>query len=95
MYFLSKIYNDIAIILGIINTLIATVTAHYNVFYLITGNYKSQMTNYCFTVSILIGGIELMKKWNEENIVNNKEPGAIIITDVISHELFGFTIYYR
>jgi hypothetical protein len=29
------------------------------------------MTNYCFAVPILPGGIELMKKWNQENIVNN------------------------
>jgi hypothetical protein len=36
------------------------------------------MSNYCFIASILPGGIELMKKWNEENIVNNKEYDALI-----------------
>ena len=30
-------------------------------------------TNYCFIAPILPGGIELMRKWNKENIVNNKE----------------------
>ena len=36
------------------------------------------MSNYCFITPILPGGIELMKKWNEENIVNNKEHDALI-----------------
>jgi hypothetical protein len=35
------------------------------------------MSNYCFIAPILLPGrIELMKKWNEENIVNNKEHDA-------------------
>ena len=34
------------------------------------------MSNYCFIAPILPGGIELMNKWNEENIVNNKEHDA-------------------
>jgi hypothetical protein len=33
---------------------------------------ETNHTNYCFIAPILSGGIELMKKWNEENIVNNK-----------------------
>jgi hypothetical protein len=36
------------------------------------------MTNYCFTVPILPGGMELMKKWVDENIVNNKEHDAVM-----------------
>jgi hypothetical protein len=35
------------------------------------------MTNYCFTAPILEGGIELIKKWIKENIVNNKEHDAV------------------
>ena len=31
------------------------------------------VTNYCFMAPILPRGVELMRKWNEENIVNNKE----------------------
>jgi hypothetical protein len=31
------------------------------------------MANYCFTVPTLPGGIELARKWNQENIVDNKE----------------------
>jgi hypothetical protein len=42
--------------------------------------------NYCFIASILPGGIELMKKWNEESIVNNKEYDAVFMTAGISRE---------
>ena len=35
------------------------------------------MANYCFVAPILPGGIELLKKWNEENIVNNKEHDEV------------------
>ncbi|HET9805492.1 MAG TPA: hypothetical protein VFP49_01150 [Nitrososphaeraceae archaeon] len=44
------------------------------------------MSNYCFIAPILPGGIELMKKWNEENIVNNKEHGAVFMAAGISEE---------
>ena len=44
------------------------------------------MTNYCFAVPILPGGIELMKKWNQENIVNNKEHDAVFEAAGISRE---------
>ena len=44
------------------------------------------MANYCFTVPILPGGIELMKKWNEENIVNNKEHDALFKAAGVSRE---------
>lgn len=44
------------------------------------------MANYCFTVPILPGGIELMKKWNAENIVNNKEHDAVLKTAGVSRE---------
>jgi hypothetical protein len=44
------------------------------------------MTNYCFTAPILEGGIELMKKWIEENIVNNKEHDTVFKTAGISRE---------
>jgi hypothetical protein len=37
----------------------------------------SIMANYCFVAPILPGGLELMKKWNEENIVNNKEHDEV------------------
>ena len=42
--------------------------------------------NYCFIASILPGGIEMMKKWNEQNIVNNKEHDAVFLTAGISRE---------
>ena len=44
------------------------------------------MTNYCFAVPILPGGIELMKKWNQENTVNNKEHDAVFEAAGISRE---------
>jgi hypothetical protein len=44
------------------------------------------MTNYCFAVPILPGGIELMKKWNQENIVNNEEHDAVFTAAGISRE---------
>jgi hypothetical protein len=47
---------------------------------------ETNNNNYCFTVPILPGGIELMKKWNEENIVNNKEHDAVFMTAGITHE---------
>jgi hypothetical protein len=31
------------------------------------------MDNYCFTVPILPGGLELVRKRNQENIFDNKE----------------------
>ena len=43
-------------------------------------------TNYCFIAPILPGGIELMKKWNEENIVNNKEHDAVFMAAGITRE---------
>jgi hypothetical protein len=42
--------------------------------------------NYCFIAPILPGGIELMKKWNEENIVNNKEHDAVFSDAGITRE---------
>jgi hypothetical protein len=33
------------------------------------------------------GAIELMKKWNEENIVNNKEHDALLKARHIAHDL--------
>src|SRR5919202_5489635 len=49
--------------------------------------FKSKyMANYCFAVPILSGGIELMKKWNEENIVNNKEHDDVFKAAGISRE---------
>ncbi len=44
------------------------------------------MTNYCFTVPILPGGIELMKKWNQENIINNKAHDSAFKAVGISRE---------
>ena len=43
-------------------------------------------TNYCFIAPILPGGIELMKKWNKENIVNNKEHDAVFMDAGITRE---------
>ena len=42
--------------------------------------------NYCFIAPILPGGIELMKKWNEENIINNKEHDAVFKAAGVSRE---------
>ena len=44
------------------------------------------MANYCFIVPILPGGIELMRKWNKENIVNNKEHDEVFKAAGISRE---------
>ena len=44
-------------------------------------------TNYCFLIPILPGGgLELMRKWNEENIVNNKEHDEVFGAAGISRE---------
>jgi hypothetical protein len=43
-------------------------------------------TNYCFIAPILPGGIELMRKWNEENIINNKEHDEVFRVAGISRE---------
>jgi hypothetical protein len=51
-----------------------------------TNNTNLTSTHYCFTIPILPGGIELMKKWNEENIVNNKEHDAVFMAAGITHE---------
>src|SRR5215208_1798865 len=51
-----------------------------------TNNTNLTSTNYCFTIPILTGGIELMKKWNEENIVNNKEHDTVFRLAGISRE---------
>ena len=47
---------------------------------------ETNHTNYCFITPILPGGIELMKKWNEENIVDNKEHDAVFMAAGITHE---------
>ena len=47
---------------------------------------ETNNNNYCFTIPILPGGIELMKKWNEENIVNNQEHDAVFMAAGITHE---------
>jgi hypothetical protein len=52
------------------------------------------MSNYCFIAPILPGGIELMKKWNEENIVNNKEHDAVFMLKYQENR-FGFNICHN
>lgn len=42
--------------------------------------------NYCFIAPILPAGIEWMKKWNEENIVYNKEHETVFRLAGISRE---------
>jgi hypothetical protein len=44
------------------------------------------MAYYCFIVPILPGGIELMRKWNQGNIVNNKEHDAVFEAAGVSRE---------
>ncbi len=44
------------------------------------------MANYCFTAPILPGGLELAKKWNQENIVDNKEHDEVFKEAGISRE---------
>jgi hypothetical protein len=46
-------------------------------------------TNYCFIAPILPGGIELIRRWNKENIVNNKEHDEVFRAAGISCELVG------
>jgi hypothetical protein len=52
----------------------------------ITDNLQKNMANYCFIVPILPGGIELIRKWNQSNIVNNKEHDAVFNAAGISRE---------
>ena len=47
---------------------------------------ETNHTNCCFIAPILSGGIELMKKWNEENIVNNKEHDEVFMDAGITRE---------
>ena len=42
--------------------------------------------NYGFIVPILPGGVELMRKWKEENIINNKEHDEVFRAAGISRE---------
>ena len=42
--------------------------------------------NYYFIVPILPGGVELMRKWKEENIINNKEHDEVFRAAGISCE---------
>jgi hypothetical protein len=44
------------------------------------------MANYCYTVPILPGGVELMKKWIAEMIVSNKEHDELFREAGISRE---------
>ena len=44
------------------------------------------VTNYCFIVPIIPGGVELMRKWKEENIINNKEHDEVFRAAGISRE---------
>jgi hypothetical protein len=44
------------------------------------------MANYCFIIPTSSEGIELMKKWNEENIINNKEHDAVFKAAGVSRE---------
>ena len=44
------------------------------------------MANYCFIVPTSSEGIVLMKKWNEENIINNKEHDAVFKAAGVSRE---------
>jgi hypothetical protein len=46
------------------------------------------VSNYCFRVPILPGGIEQMRIWNEQNIANNKEHDEVFrVAAGISREL--------
>ena len=36
------------------------------------------MTNYCVTVPILPGEIESMRKWNKQNVFNNKDHDLVM-----------------
>ncbi len=44
------------------------------------------MANYCVTVPILPGGVELMRKWNEENVSNNTAHDLVMKAAGISQE---------
>ena len=49
-------------------------------------NVQKYMANYCFIVPFLPGGIELARKWNQENIVNNKEHDEVFNEAGVSRE---------
>ena len=51
--------------------------------------------NYCFIAPILPGGMELIKKWNEENIVNNKEHDIVFKLVEYQENRFGFNICHN
>jgi hypothetical protein len=44
------------------------------------------MANYCFMLPILAGGNELIKKWKDEYIINNKEHDTVFQEAGISRE---------
>lgn len=44
------------------------------------------MANYCFAAPILPGGLEQMKKWNKEMIVNNRDHDEVFLAAGISRE---------
>lgn len=44
------------------------------------------MARYCFALPLFSGGVELHKKWDEENIRNNKEHDEVFNTAGITTE---------
>lgn len=44
------------------------------------------MANYCFFAPILPGGLEQMKKWNKEMIVNSKDHDEVFLAAGILRE---------
>lgn len=44
------------------------------------------MANYCFSAPILPGGLEQMKKWNKEMIVNNRDHDEVFLAAGIARE---------
>jgi hypothetical protein len=58
-------------------------------------NVQKYMANYCFTVPFLPGAIELARKWNQENIVNNKEHDEVFNEAGYLASRFGFNICHK
>jgi hypothetical protein len=53
------------------------------------------VTNYCFILPILHGGLELIRKWKKENIVNNKEHDLVLKQQEYHVNWFGFNICHK
>jgi hypothetical protein len=55
------------------------------------------VSNYCFRVPILPGGIEQMRIWNEQNIINSENMMKFLGRQQQEYHVrrYGFNIYHK